>query len=135
MPFNKFLWELGQQIEDKTLPHINKHYECNFERNSNDIFDVLDFKDEINKKIVEIKGRRNSSDSYEDTMISSIKITEGMKQIDLGYRVFFVFVFTDKTMEIELKEDQEWKCMISGTNSILHYFIPVKDLTEINIDP
>ena len=134
MPFNHELWNLGQQIEDKTLPHINKHYECQFEKNLNDIFDVLDFKDEINKKIVEIKGRRNRSDTYEDTMISSIKITEGMKQIDLGYRVFFVFVFTDKTMEIELKEDQEWKCRISGTNSILHYFIPVADLSEINID-
>ena len=134
MPFNQELWDLGQKIENKTLPLINKHYECEFERNINDIFDVLDFKDEDKKIIVEIKGRRNSSEKYEDTMISSIKITEGNRMIELGYQVFFVFVFTDKTMEIELKLDQEWKCMVSGTNSILHYFIPIKDLTEINMD-
>ena len=134
MPFNKFLWELGQEIEDKTLPLINKHYECEFQRNINDIFDVLDFKDEDKKIIVEIKGRRIPSTQYDDTMISSIKITEGNRMIELGYQVFFVFAVADKAMEIELKLDQEWRCMISGTNSILHYFIPIKDLTEINMD-
>ena len=97
MPFNQELWDLGQKIEDKTLPLINKHYECEFQRNMNDIFDVLDFKDEDKKIIVEIKGRRNSSEKYEDTMISSIKITEGNRMIELG-------------------------------------FIPITDLTEINMD-
>ena len=44
--FNQELWELGRKIEDKTLPLINNHYNCNFERNENDIFDILDFKDD-----------------------------------------------------------------------------------------
>ena len=134
MSFNKTLWTYGQKIEDETLPIINKYYGCNFQKNTTDIFDVFDFKDEKEKIIVEVKGRRVNSTQYEDTMITSLKITEGYKLMDLGYQVFFVFAFLDKTMEIELKEDNEWKCMISGTNCIHHYFIPIKDLTEIDFD-
>ena len=39
--FNETLWKLGQKIEDDTLPLINKHYECDFKRNENDIFDCI----------------------------------------------------------------------------------------------
>ena len=52
-------------------------------------------------------------------------------KIDQGYRVFFVFAFTDKTMEIELKEDSEFKVKFTGTNCIRHHCIPITDLTEI----
>ena len=55
-------------------------------------------------------------------------------KIDQGYRVYFVFVFTDKTMEIELKEDFDFKVKFTGTNCIKHYCIPVSDLTEIDDD-
>ncbi|MBC42032.1 MAG: hypothetical protein CML19_07365 [Pusillimonas sp.] len=54
--FNKTLWELGRKIEDDTLPELNEYFECNFERNESDIFDVLDFKDPEKKIIVEVKG-------------------------------------------------------------------------------
>lgn len=129
--FNEKLWKIGQKIEDDTLPLINKYYDCDFKRNENDIFDILDFKDDDKKIIVEIKGRRIPSTQYEDTIITASKITEGFMKIDQGYRVFFVFVFTDKTMEIELKEDFDFKVKFTGTNCIKHYCIPVKDLTEI----
>ena len=132
--FNKELWDIGQKIEDNTLPIINKYYNCDFKRNENDIYDILDFKDEVAKKIVEIKGRRISSVQYTDTIITASKITEGFMKIDEGYRVFFVFVFVDKTMEIELKEDSEFKVRFTGTNCIKHFCIPVKDLTEIDFD-
>ena len=49
--FNKVLWELGRKIEDTSLPILNKQFDCNFERNENDIFDILDFKDDDKKKI------------------------------------------------------------------------------------
>ena len=111
--FNQELWEIGRQIEDKTLPLINKYYECNFERNENDIFDILDFKDETQKKIVEVKGRRIPSTKFPETIITASKITAGFQQIDQGYRVFLVFVFTDKIFEYELKEDAEFKCKIT----------------------
>jgi len=129
--FNKQLWELGQKIEDETLPKINKYYNCDFKRNENDIFDVFDFKDDENKVIVEIKGRRIPSTQYKETIITASKVTNGFMKIDEGYRVYFVFVFTDKVMEIELKEDAEFQCKFTGTNSIMHYLIPIDSLTEI----
>ena len=133
--FNETLWKIGQKIEDDTLPLINKYYECDFKRNENDIFDILDFKDDDKKKIVEVKGRRCPSTQYTDTIITASKITEGFMKIDQGYRVFFVFAFTDKTMEIELKEDSDFKVKFTGTNCIKHYCIPITDLTEIEKDP
>mgnify|MGYP003149021536 FL=1 len=129
--FNKELWEIGRQIEDKTLPLINKYYKCNFERNENDIFDILDFKDDTEKKIVEIKGRRIPSTKYNETIITASKVTAGFQQIDKGYKVYFVFVFTDKIFEYQLREDSEFQCKFTGTNCIKHYLIPIDELTEI----
>ena len=129
--FNKKLWELGRKIEDETLPELNEYFECNFERNENDIFDVFDFKDEEKKIVVEVKGRRNTSTEYEDTIITASKITAGYQAIETGYKVYFVFAFTDKIMFIELKEDSSFKCKFTGTNCIRHYLIPVKDLQEL----
>tara|TARA_R100001015_G_scaffold17096_1_gene9158 strand:- start:2104 stop:2508 length:405 start_codon:yes stop_codon:yes gene_type:complete len=129
--FNKKLWELGRKIEDETLPELNEYFECNFERNENDIFDVFDFKDEEKKIVVEVKGRRNTSTEYEDTIITASKITAGYQAIETGYKVYYVFAFTDKIMFIELKEDSSFKCKFTGTNCIRHYLIPVKDLQEL----
>jgi hypothetical protein len=129
--FNKTLWELGRKIEDETLPELNEYFECNFERNENDIFDVFDFKDEEKKIVVEVKGRRNTSTEYEDTIITASKITAGYQAIETGYKVYYVFAFTDKIMFIELKEDSSFKCKFTGTNCIRHYLIPVKDLQEL----
>ena len=130
--FDQELWNIGKKIEDETLPLINKYYECDFKRNDNDIFDILDFKDEDTKKIVEIKGRRIESIKYEDTIITASKVNEGLNKVEDGYRVFFVFVFTDKIYEMELQKDQEFKCRFTGTNCIQHYLIPIKDLKEID---
>jgi hypothetical protein len=132
--FNQELWELGRKIEDKTLPLINNHYNCNFERNENDIFDILDFKDDYKKKIVEIKGRRIKSTEYAETIITASKVTAGFQKIDDGYQVYFVFVFTDKIFEYELKEDTEFKCKFTGTNCIKHYLIPIDELIEIKTE-
>ena len=128
--FNKKLWELGRKIEDEALPELNEFFECNFERNENDIFDVFDFKDEEKKIVVEVKGRRNTSTEYEDTIITASKVTAGYQAIEAGYKVYFVFAFTDNLMYIELKEDSSFKCKFTGTNCIRHYLIPVKDLQE-----
>ena len=80
--FNTELWNLGRQIEDTTLPVINEFFDCNFQRNDNDIWDVLDFKDEDNKKIVEVKGRRINSTDYDDTIITASKVTAGYQAIE-----------------------------------------------------
>ena len=124
--FNQELWNIGRKIEDETLPIVNKYYGCDFKRNENDIFDILDFKDEEKKMIVEVKGRRIKSTQYEDTLITASKVNEGLCRVDDGYRVFFVFVFTDKIYEMELKENQDFKVRFTGTNCIQNYLIPVK---------
>ena len=48
--FDKELWNVGRKIEDNALPILNKYFECDFERNENNIFDILDFKDDSKKK-------------------------------------------------------------------------------------
>lgn len=129
--FNKELWEYGRNIEDKVLPIANELFDCDFKRNENDIYDILDFKDEEKKVVVEVKGRKIPSTQYTDTIITASKITEGYHKIDEGYKVYFIFVFTDKMFQYELLEDSEFECRFTGTNCIQHYLIPVKNLTEI----
>ena len=129
--FNEELWKFGRKIEDDALPVLNDFFECNFERNENDIFDIFDFKDEEKKMIVEVKGRRIPSTQYKETIITASKITEGYRAIEDGWKVYFLFVFTDKSGYFELKEDSSFKCKLTGTNCIQHYLIPVEDLKEL----
>ena len=130
--FNKELWEAGRKIEDEALPKLNKYFKTNFSRNENDIFDILDFKDEDEKIIVEVKGRFNASDKYEDTIITASKVMAGQQAIDEGYKVFFLFVFTDCSKIMELKEDCSFKVKFTGSNCIKHYMIPVSSLEDFD---
>ena len=128
--FNKQLWEAGRKIEDAALPELNKYFKTDFKRNENDIFDILDFKNPEDKIIVEVKGRFNSSTAYEDTIITASKVMAGHQAIDDGYRVYFLFVFTDCSKIMELKEDSSFKVKYTGSNCIRHYLIPVADLDD-----
>jgi hypothetical protein len=132
--FNKVLWELGRQTEDKLKPDIDKFFGCDFYRND-DKFDVLDFHDDNNKVIVEVKGRKCSSTAWKETILTVGKITEGLMEVERGYDVYIFFVFTDKTMYIKLEQDKcNWNIKMTGTNYIPHYMIPVSDLTEFNTE-
>ena len=134
MPFNHERWNLGRQIEDEILPHLNNHFDCDFQR-SNDIFDILDFKDEDKKIIVEVKGRTNPSTQYPTTIITCGKITEGLMEIERGYKVYYFFVFTYKIGMLKLDpEDCNFNMKITGTNNIPHYLIPVDRLEDFNVD-
>lgn len=132
MPFNQELWDIGRKIEDTALPLLNDFFDCDFKRNENDIFDILDFKDDNKKIIVEVKGRRIPSTQYKETLITASKITAGFQAIDDGYKVYFVFVFTDKSAYLELQEDSSFKCKLTGTNCIQHYLIPVDELKDLD---
>ena len=129
--FNKQLWDIGQKIEDETLPVLNKYFNADFKRN-NDIWDILDFHDTEKKIICEVKGRRNKHDKYAETIITCNKFNEALLKIEEGYKVYFIFSFTDKIMGIEVHPDLELRVCITGTNMIKHYLIPVKDLKEID---
>ena len=130
--FNETLWNAGRKIEDDALPKLNEYFKTDFKRNENDIFDILDFKDEEQNIIVEVKGRFNTHDKYEETIITASKIMAGLQAIDQGYRVYFLFVFTDCSKIMELKEDSEFKVRFTGTNCIKHYLIPVADLDDFD---
>ena len=132
--FNDTLWNAGRKIEDDALPKLNKYFKTNFQRNENDIFDILDFKDEEEKIIVEVKGRFNTSHQYEDTIITASKVMAGQQAIDEGYRVYFLFVFTDCSKIMELKTDSNFKVKFTGTNCIRHYMIPVSSLDDFDND-
>ena len=84
--FNKVLWELGRQTEDELKPDIDKFFGCDFYRND-DKFDVLDFHDDNNKVIVEVKGRKCSSTAWKETILTVGKITEGLMEVEKGYDV------------------------------------------------
>ena len=128
--FNKKLWDAGRKIEDAALPELNKYFKTNFKRNENDIFDILDFKDDEEKIIVEVKGRFNTHDKYKETIITASKVMAGHQAIDDGYRVFFLFVFTNCSKIMELKEDSSFQVKFTGSNAIRHYMIPVAGLDD-----
>ena len=132
--FNKELWTIGQKIEDEALPKLNKYFKTDLQRDENNIWDLLDFKDDKEKVIVEVKGRLIKSTQYVDTIITASKVMAGHQAIDEGYRVFFLFVFTDCSKIIELKEDQSFSVRYTGTNAIRHYCIPISELKDFDPD-
>ena len=130
--FHYEVWKAGQKVEDNLKPKIDKLLNCNFKRNDN-IFDVLDFHDEENKKIVEVKGRNIPSNRFETTIITCNKITEGLMRTELGFKVYYFFVFTDKTLYLKLDpENADFSMKYTGTHNVPHNLIPIKDLIEFD---
>lgn len=132
--FNTELWNLGKKIEDAILPELNETLECNLQRSDN-IFDIMDFRDADKKIAVEVKGRRIKSDRYEDTIITTGKIVEGWKLVEDGWDVYYVFVFQDKVLHHKLTGEEFWRIKMTGTNHIEHYLIPVNELKEFQPEP
>ena len=56
----------------------------------------------------------------------------GFQAIDQDYKVYFLFVFTDKSMIIQLKGDSSFPVRFTGTNCIKHYCIPITELKEFD---
>ena len=127
--FNRELWTIGRNIEDTIKPKIDEYFGCEFER-SDDIYDVMDFRDEAKKIIVEVKGRRISSTQFRDTIITCNKITEGLVELEKGYEVYYFFVFTDKVLFHKLSDEDEFVMKLTGTFHKPHYLLPIKDLSE-----
>ena len=58
----------------------------------------------------------------------------GQMEVDKGYKVYFLFVFTDCSKIMELKSDSEFKCKFTGSNCVRHYLIPVAGLEDFDPD-
>tara|TARA_R110002051_G_scaffold219558_1_gene283551 strand:+ start:830 stop:1252 length:423 start_codon:yes stop_codon:yes gene_type:complete len=128
--FNHTLWKLGQEIEDAVLPSINSKWEADFKRKQ-DIFDVIDFHDDDKKIACEVKGRRIKSSAYPTTIITLNKVHKAYQLIEEGWEVYFVFVFTDKTLYCKLTGEENWEVKLTGTFQIEHNLIPITELKEI----
>jgi hypothetical protein len=128
--FNRKLWDMGRKIEDNIKPTLDEVFNCSFER-SNDIFDIFDFTDKEKRILCEVKGRNIKSDKFKETIVSYNKVQEAYRKIDEGWRVFFIFVFTDKSMFVELKDDLLWQVKLTGTYGIQHSLIPVSSLLPL----
>tara|TARA_R110000823_G_scaffold113740_1_gene235734 strand:- start:160 stop:558 length:399 start_codon:yes stop_codon:yes gene_type:complete len=129
-PFNKKLWDFGIKIEDAIKPVIDEKFNADFQK-KDDIWDILDFHDEDKKIICEIKGRKIKSSQFPSTIIPMNKVSEGFIKTEVGYKVYFIFVFTDKTMYCELTESLEYEVKLTGTNYIEHACIPIDSLIDI----
>ena len=128
--FNKQLWDYGQKIEDDIKPILNKKFDADFKKND-DMWDVLDFHDDNKKIICEIKGRKINHNEYIDTIIPMNKLKQGFMKIEENYKVYFVFVFKDKTMYCELTDELHYQVRLTGTNFIEHALIKIEDLIEV----
>ena len=131
--FNHELWKFGTNLEDAIKPQLEEKFKCSLDR-TDDIFDVIDFRDNENKIAVEIKGRRCPSTQYIDTIITKGKINTGWKLNDLGWKVYLIFIFTDKTLYHQITGDETWNVKLTGTHNIEHFLLPIKELKVFEDD-
>lgn len=128
--FNKVLWTFGTKIEDQVRPHLNELFKCDLQR-SDDIYEKIDFHDPNNKVAVEVKGRRIPSTKYKDTIIPYSKWVESCKLLDDGWKVFYVFVYTDCAKYVELTGHENWKVKLTGSFGIEHHLIPIEEMDDL----
>ena len=129
--FNKVLNDFGVAIENELKPYLDDFFDTEFEKRSDDIFDVIDFTNKENIQI-EVKGRTCPSTQYEDTIVTMGKIVEieNLYEDNPDLDCYIFFVFTDKTMYVKMpRERPDWKVKFTGSFGIKHLCIPVKELT------
>jgi hypothetical protein len=130
----------GANKEKVILPIINQFFNFKLELQK-DRYSVFDFKDDVNKIVVELKSRRLTKRKYPTTMISYNKVLKGFDYISKGYKVFIVFCFTNKLCYYQLSEDtfkKRWVSFNQTTRCDRGYsevsdmcYVPVDELTNI----
>lgn len=89
-----------------------------------------DFEDEDNKIKIEVKSRTIKSDHYNSAVLGSNKIYNGKKLLKEGYRIFYIFNYTDKIFYYELNKYDKFKQ--AYFNDKYHSFINKNKLKEFN---
>lgn len=92
----------GNKKENSLLPLLNKCYSANLSKTKP--FYEFDFIDSDKKILIELKSRRNSKYEYTSSMVGANKIVKGLEKIKQGYKVIFIFGFTDSVCAFELTE-------------------------------
>lgn len=124
----------GLPREDLVIRQLSEHFNEQIERATYQ-YSPYDASSKTTK--YEIKSRRNRYLQYPTTIIPVDK-TERIK----GDRLVFVFNFTDGLYYIEYNKDKFAKYQVKEVEAVRkggvrtlkpHYFIPIIDLTKINI--
>ena len=79
-----------------------------------DRFAIFDYIDEPNKKAIELKSRYVSKDAYEETMIGYNKIKEGERLKKLGYKVYYVFSYSDGVYYCRHSKKLKYRVILGG---------------------
>ena len=127
----------GEKKEMETKKQLEKHWQCELIKTHKT--HPLDFVSLYKRCWFELKGRKIKKSQYPTTMIGYNKVVAGLKEIEKGYDVYFVFSFTDRLCYYQLKElKEEWvkkntlgrrdRGKIEMNN---YYYIPVSELTDI----
>jgi hypothetical protein len=93
-------YDFGEYHENNTHQIINNFFKCEFKKTEK--YATFDFINKIKKVCVELKTRKNKKYEYPTTMITYSKVRKGMQYVRKGYKVYFVFKFTDQISYYEL---------------------------------
>lgn len=132
--------KFGCDREKVILPILNKHFSYEL-KSSDDKYSTFDFKDDINKVVVELKSRRLTKRKFPTTMMPYNKVLKGFDYIDKGYKVYFAFYFTNRLCYYELTRagfNMRWVRYKQTTRRDRGYaevsdmsYIPIDKLTNI----
>jgi len=129
--------DLGTKYETRMKPHLEVLFGSLTQRSAADPDDTFDFSNE--RVYIDAKCRRNTKDRYPTTMVGNNKVLSGFNLMMRGYRVFFLFGFTDGDYLWELHRDQyevrHGGRFDRGTPEIKSYcYVPVKYLRQVITD-
>jgi hypothetical protein len=85
--------DYGNNAELSLQKQFENHFECKL--NQTHSTHLFDFINEEKKIILELKTRRNTKKKYSTTMVGYNKIQEAQRLKQDGWRIYFVFYFTD----------------------------------------
>jgi hypothetical protein len=100
----------GGKSEVIIKPRLEAYFKCSLIQ-SKDKFAVFDFYDSKKNKFFELKTRRTYKYDYNDVMIGSNKIREGLRLLRKGCAVYIVWKFLDRLCYFELEKnniDKSW---------------------------
>jgi hypothetical protein len=127
----------GDNKEDKLIKPLMEYY--GVELSKTKPFYEFDYINKESKILIELKSRRIHKTQYYDTMIGHNKVLKGLAKIKQGYKIYFIFGFTDYVCAYELKQDSTLSIRDGGRTDRgkieqkKYAFIPVNEL--INLFP
>ena len=127
----------GLSQEDVFKPVLEGYFGISLEKTPQQ--DTFDFVNEDCKVIIEMKSRTNKKRQYPTTMIGDNKWKKAKVKYQIGYKVYFIFNFTDKLCVYEFR-NQDIEKKSGGRNDrgrpeFKYYrYIPIDDLIDVEFE-